>query len=67
MYLSLIYLFKNSTQAFLKFSFITVSHIAELSNFSSPLLFSVFPFEGFGYFFFSNSQSEKELFPGNYV
>lgn len=39
MYLSLIYLFINSTQAFLKFSFITMSNIIELSNFSSPLVF----------------------------
>lgn len=51
MYLSFIYLFINSTQAFLKFSFITMPNITELSNFSSPLVFS-FPFWGFWILFF---------------
>lgn len=63
MYLSSIYLFINSTQAFLKFSFIIMSNsnITELSNFSSPLLFS-FPFWGFWILFFLMPKEKGTIF-----
>lgn len=60
MYLSLIYLFINSTEAFLKFSFITMSNITELSNFFHPL-FSI-PFWGFWILFFSVPKVKRNYF-----